>query len=147
MNQLAIYASPDDIVKNLSEIHGIKIRVSTVYYMAKKHKFDIDQLRARFLASTIDVPIAQERVRLERDEAMYQLAQTIARTDIRISKSVEVLREAREEIKGPGSNGMPASGVNAQFNQFNFNNISDSELIGLEKKLRRDLADVLKKEA
>lgn len=64
------------------------------FRQAKRWQPLIKSLRQQYLAGLEDVPISQQRVRLERLEELYQEAQTV-------KLKREVLEAARDEMKEP----------------------------------------------
>jgi len=140
-NLFGQYKYPKEIQRLLKEIHGVNASVFTLYGIRDANPEKIEELRNKYLAKIDDVPITQDKVRLERIEHLYQYATTIRCKKDCIEKSLQALREAREEVKGTGAQGAGRPG-DMNFMQFNFNNMSDKDLIALERKLKKTIIDL-----
>ena len=102
------------LVKDISKEIGLKSNI-IVHLYKNKNKDLINKLRESFLSTIIEVPIAQKRVRLERTEELYGVAEEV-------DTKLKCLKEAREEVEGKGA-------ANLTFQQFNqYNQLSDEEL-------------------
>ncbi len=126
-NLYAQYKTATEIQKLLKEVHNFNMTPQTINKIAKKNEKTIERLREKYLNDLMSVPIAQEKIRLERDEELYNLALTIENKKDRVGTALTCLKEAREETKK-----VDHSQNFIQFNQFN--SLSDEEL--LEKKRR-----------
>jgi hypothetical protein len=126
-NLLAQYKTAPEIQTLLKEIHKVDMGKNTIYKIKEDNGKFIEQQRAKYLANLSDVPIAQEKVRLERDEELYLLSLGIKNPKDRVSTALSCLKEAREETKK-----VEYQNNFIQFNQFN--TLTDDEL--LEKKRR-----------
>ncbi len=126
-NLFSQYKSGKEVKRLLKEVHKVDLTLDSLWQIKGKHLKLIERLRAKYLNDLIDVPIAQEKIRLERDEELYNLALTIENPKDRIPVALTCLKEAREETKK-----VEHSQSFIQFNQFN--QLTDEEL--LEKKRR-----------
>jgi hypothetical protein len=140
-NLLAQYKTAPEIQSLLKEMHNVDMSRNTIYNIRDKNKQFIEQQRAKYLANLSDVPIAQEKVRLERDEELYLLSLGIENPKDRVSTALSCLKEAREETKK-----VEYQNNFIQFNQFN--TLSDEELLEkkrrIEEKIINIKAEVLK---
>ena len=126
-NLAAQYKSATEIQSLLKEVHNFSMTPQTINKITNKNLKTVEKLREKYLADLMTVPIAQEKIRLERDEELYKLALTIENRKDRINSALTCIKEAREETK--------KSEHNQNFIQFNqFNTLTDEEL--LEKKRR-----------
>ena len=126
-----------EIQEQLLKIHKIEIGTQAIRRFIERKKDYVARIRETYLADISDVPIAQEKIRLERDEALYQLSQTLSNVPTRIEKGISCLREAREELKGG----------TYQFNQFNqYNQFTDEQLLEKQKKIESQIIDLSKEE-
>jgi hypothetical protein len=137
INLLAQEKGYKTIVKMVKDTHQHDISLGAVINIYKRSTGEIEQQKNTFLTASADVPIALERVRLERDEALYQLSQKVSGTRDKIVLGLNCLKEAREESKN-------AVQPNIVFNQFN--NLSDAELLAKKKKLEARILDIKKVE-
>ena len=103
------------------------------YIVTRKNK--VEDLRNKLIEKTVErameVPIANEKVRLQRIEDLYHISTTILEKKDKVVTALDCLREARQEIKGD-----TASTQNyLQLNQFN--ELTNEQL--LEKKRELEL--------
>ncbi len=134
-NLLAQYKTAPEIVKLYKETHNEETTNKFVYSIKKANQEFIEKQRAIYLANLSDVPIAQEKIRLERDEELYKLALTIESPKESIYAALGCLKEAREETK------KVESGNNfIQFNQFN--TLSDDELLEKKRRLEEKIISI-----
>ena len=136
---LAQFKDPIDIIRRLNAKYDMAISQDTVREFEEKHVKEITTARTRYLSSTMQVPIANERVRLERVEELYQTCKKLGRPERKIRYSLDCIKEAREETKGP-SDGMV---TNIQVNQFN--QLSDEELLDKRKQIEKKIYELSKK--
>ena len=99
----------------------------------------IEEMRNKVLDKALKVPIANETVRLQRTEALYQVSTTILDKKDMVDTSLKCLKEARDEVKGEGS----SSQTYLQFNQYN--ELSDEELLFKKKELENKIIELNKK--
>ena len=104
----------------------------------------IEQMRDKFISKSMNIPIANERVRLKRTEDLYNAASNIvAKDDKRVLNAVDIslkcLREAREEVKGEGGSTQNI----LQFNQYN--ELTDEQLLDKQKELEHKFLELSKK--
>lgn len=126
-NLAAQYKTATEIQELLKEVHSSSMTSQTINKITNRNLKTVEKLREKYLADLMTVPIAQEKIRLERDEELYKLALTIENRKDRINAALTCIKEAREETK--------KSDHNQNFIQFNqFNTLTDEEL--LEKKRR-----------
>ena len=138
LNMIARFKTNPEIKDLLQSVHGVSIGAdSLTHYRRDKFKHIVLQLRERYLNSVMEVPIAQKRIRLERAEELYAMAQSCAEAKERVDSSVKVLSFARDEIEGKSAA--------TQFIQNNFNqfmNVPTKELLQIKRDLERKLATV-----
>ena len=125
-NLLAQYKTAPEIQTLVKDVHSDEVSRNSIYSLKKAHPQLIEKLRTKYLSDLTSVPIAQEKVRLERDEILYQLSLTIENESDRVDAALHCLKEAREETKSSTQ----TQNNYIQFNQFN--SLTDEEL--LEKK-------------
>ena len=138
INLLAQSKGYKEIQGLVKTTHEHEISTGAIARVLQTSQGEIEEQKNKFLASSADVPIALERVRLERDEALYQLSQKVTGTRDKVVLGLNCLKEAREESK----NTLPTNVY--QFNQFN--NLSDAELLAKKKKLEARILDIKKVE-
>jgi len=119
---IAQYKKPKEIKELVEEQHGINVKTTTISKFKQDEKELIGKLRAQYLETVVEVPIAQKRVRLERAEGLYESACEIDNSKDRIDTRLKCLSNARDEVEGKGSSQVTF----AQYNQYN--NLSDDEL-------------------
>ena len=139
-NLFGQYKSVEQIRKLLKSIHNVTVSPPTLYAIRENNQEKIEELRQKYLAKIDDVPIAQDKVRLERIEHLYQFSTTIRCKKDMIESAIKTLRAAREETKGDGATA-PRPG-DVSFMQFNFNNMSDKDLLALERRLKKSVINV-----
>ena|SRR3990167_8489845 len=131
--------SGSEIRKMLQDIHGVKVSLPTIQKLSKERESEIEHIRTNMFKDSLkrNIPIASESVRLEREEALYQLSQNLRIKTQKITYGLQCLREAREETKAKEA---PAAvSTNIQFNQFN--QLTDAELIEKKKRLEKKIFD------
>ena len=122
----------------VKQTHSHDVSTCTIGRLYKQSVGEVDEQKEKMLAASAEVPIAMERVRLERDEALYQLSQKLSGDKDKITHGLAVLREAREESK---------NAVQPNIFQFNqFNTLSDEELLAKKKQIERKILDIKKVE-
>lgn len=134
-NLFAQYKSGEEVKRLVKEIHNVDLTLTSLYIIKSKHLKLVERLRAKYLNDLIDVPIAQEKVRLERDEELYNLALTIENPKDRIPVALTCLKEAREETKK-----IEHSNNFIQFNQFN--QLTDEELLEKKRRLEEKILNI-----
>lgn len=134
-NLFAQYKTAAEVNKLLKEVHNVELNPMTLSVIKNKNLKLVERLRAKYLSEISDVPIAQERIRLERDEELYNLALTIENPKDRIPVALTCLKEAREETKK-----VEHSQNFIQFNQFN--SLTDSELIEKKRRLEEKILNI-----
>ena len=127
--------SPKEISTLIMDKFGRAIGVVAITTFVEKNKDWVGKIREQYLSDISTIPIAQEKIRLERDENLYQLSQTIAKPTDRISSGLACLKEAREELKGG----------HIQYNQYNqYNQFTDAELLEKQKKIEGQIIEISK---
>lgn len=127
--------SPKEISELLRYKHNAHYGERAISTFVEKNKDIIGRIRETYLADISTIPIAQEKIRLERDESLYQFSQTIAKPTDRIASGLACLKEAREELKGG----------HIQYNQYNqYNQYTDAELLERQKKIEAQIIDITK---
>lgn len=134
-NLFAQYKQGSEVQKLVKEVHKVDLSLPSLWHIKSKHVKLIERLRAKYLNDLIDVPIAQEKVRLERDEELYNLALTIQNPKDRIPAALTCLKEAREETKK-----VEHGQSFIQFNQFN--QLTDEELLDKKRKLEEKILNI-----
>jgi diphthamide synthase (EF-2-diphthine--ammonia ligase) len=134
-NLLAQYKTAPEVVKLLKEIHGVELSIASIAAIKSNNLKFIERHRAKYLNELMDVPIAQEKIRLERDEELYNLALTITDKKDKISTAITCLKEAREETKR-----VDHSQSFIQFNQFN--QLTDEELLEKKRRLEEKILNI-----
>lgn len=136
--------------REVAELHNTKFpnlkKVSPegMKYYKQSRAAIIEEMRDKFIDKAMNIPIANERVRLKRTEDLYTAASNVvAKDDNRILSAVEVslkcLKEAREEIKGE-------SGSVQNFLQFNqYNELTDEQLLDKKRELENNFLELSKK--
>lgn len=104
----------------------------------------INEARDRFITKSMNIPIANERIRLKRTEDLYNAAaNVVAQKDEQILNAVEVslkcIKEAREEVKGE----IGSTQTFLQFNQYN--ELTDEQLLDKQKELEQKFIELSKK--
>lgn len=128
-----------EICNLVLETHHISIAPITVYKFAKIKEPVIERIRQVLSEKMLKraVPIASEGVRLEREEALWQLSQCLKRNTERIDYGLRCLGAAREECKV----NQPAA-TNIQFNQFN--SLTDEQLLLKKRELEKSIIGLSK---
>ena len=130
--------SLSQIKKLLKDIHDVSISKPTLISFSKKMRPQIEDLKSSYLDKSIEqVPIANEYVRLQREELLYKMAQKLSRNTEKIDYGIKVLREAREETDKKQE---VATAI--QFNQFN--QLTDEDLLDKKKKLESRILELSK---
>ncbi len=112
----------------------------TVRYYKQTRAPIIEQLKNEIIEKSMSIPIANERVRLQRTEKLYQAANTILIKKDMVETSLKCLKEAREEIKGE-------SGSTQNFLQFNqYNEFTNEQLLDKKKELEQKFIELNRKE-
>lgn len=139
--QLAQIKSPQEV----QELYHHKfperkpLSVQLIRYYKETRGPIIEEMRNKVLDKALKVPIANETVRLQRTEALYQVSTTILDKKDMVDTSLKCLKEARDEVKGEGS----SSQTYLQFNQYN--ELSDEELLFKKKELENKIIELNKK--
>ena len=128
---LARLKKPREIQEDYLKQYGKDISGQVIQHYQKTRREVIDKLKDRFLNSSLEVPIANERIRLERTEDLYRESQKIMSKEVKVEKGIMCLKEAREEMKGVKGD------INMQFNQFN--SMTDEQLLERKKELERKI--------
>lgn len=140
-NLLAQDKNPREVSQLLQDTHRISITSQTIRKFFQEKEPIIERIRQELSEKMLkrSVPIASEAVRLEREEALYQLSQTLRRNTERIDYGLRCLGAAREENKaqkeGPTQN--------VQFNQYNI--LSDEQLLLKKRELEKSIVELSKK--
>lgn len=126
-----------EICNLLSETHHITIAPITVYKFAKQKEPIIERIKQELSEKMLkrSIPIASEGIRLERNEALWQLSQGLRRNTERIDYGLRCLGAAREECKNKEPNT-----TNIQFNQFN--QLTDEQLLLKKRELEKSIIDL-----
>ena len=129
---LARFFTPTEIRNTVLHEDGIKLQPTSVsYYLeSKSWKSVVERLRSEYLSAIMEVPITHKRVRLERYEQLFGIAQS--RNLVGVAK--EILNSAREEVEGKASQNT----VNILMNKIEM--ISDDEINDRIIKIKRELA-------
>jgi hypothetical protein len=116
------YKTINEINETFRSLYNISLSGRQLIHFKERNAKEISQARNNYLAEARDIPIAIEKVRLERDELLYQLSQTLKDNKDKIHYGLSCIKEAREEAKGQNTS--------FTFNQYNQTNIlSDPELL------------------
>ena len=127
-----------EIKKLLKDIHDVDINKCTLGLFSKKMKTQIEDLKNSYLEKSIEqVPIANEYVRLQREELLYKVSQKLSRNREKIDYGLKVLREAREE-----TDKKQEISTAIQFNQFN--QLTDEELLDKKKRMESRILELSK---
>ena len=121
------------------------ITKQAVYYFVKTRNHIIEDTRQKILEKriekAIEVPIANEKIRLQRMEHLYNTASGIRNTKDMVGTSLDCLKEARQEVKGD-------SGSTQNFLQLNqFNELTDMQLLEKKKELEEKFIELSKRGA
>jgi hypothetical protein len=134
-NLFAQYKTPTEIQALLKEVHNVTMTTQTINKIKNRSLKVIETQRTKYLNDLMSVPIAQEKIRLERDEELYKLSLTIANSKDKIATALNCLKEAREETK--------KSDHNQNFIQFNqFNSLTDDELLEKKRRLEEKILNI-----
>ena len=133
-NLIAQYKKPKQIQILLDDEHDIKLKLNTIRKFNETDKELIGKLREHYLSTVSEVPIAQKRIRLEREEALYETADEIDEVKDKIDTKLKCLASAREEVEGRGGQTVTF----AQYNQYN--QLSDEELQQKIKEIELKIA-------
>lgn len=130
----------DDWVKQNPDERPISKQMVNYYIRSNKPVIqDIrQQLMDRTLEKAMEIPIANEKTRLTRMEALYLEANKIESVKDKIGVSLDCLREARQEVKGETT-----TQNYLQFNQFN--ELTDAQLLDKKKELEQKFIELSKK--
>ena len=134
-NLFAQYKTAPEVKVLLKEVHEVDLSLSSLNVIRSNNLKFIERHRAKYLNELMDVPIAQEKIRLERDEELYNLALTITDKKDKISTALTCLKEAREETKR-----VDHSQSFIQFNQFN--QLTDEELLEKKRRLEEKILNI-----
>lgn len=117
-----------------------KMTTQAISYYKRTKAPIIEQMREKILNATMNmnIPIADEKVRLRRTEQLYQLSATLVKKEDIINNSLKCLKEAREETKGE----IGSTQNYLQFNQYN--ELSDEQLIEKKRELEGKIIDLSK---
>ena len=94
-NLSAQYKTAPEIQTLLKEVHKFNMTPQTINRIINKNLKTVEKLREKYLNNLMDVPIAQEKIRLELDEELYNLALTIENRKDRIGAALTFIKEAR----------------------------------------------------
>jgi DNA-binding helix-hairpin-helix protein with protein kinase domain len=134
-NLIAQYKTAPEVQTLLKEVYGVDLSTTSIGIIKRDNLKFVEKRRAKYLSEIQDVPISQERIRLERDEELYNLALTIADKKDKINTALTCLKEAREETKKVEHNN--------NFIQFNqFNQLTDEELIEKKRRLEDKILNI-----
>ena len=114
------------------------------YYIVTR-KSKVEDLRNKLIEKTVErameVPIANEKIRLQRMEDLYHISNTILQKKDKVTSALNCLKEARQEIKGD-----TASTQNyLQLNQFN--ELTNEQLLEKKRELEHKFIELSKKGA
>ena len=139
--QLAQLKTPNEIIglwQKKNPTDG-KLSAQLIYYYKKTYTAQIEDMRDKIMEKSLEVPIANEKIRLQRTENLYQVSASILHKKDRVDTSLKCLKEAREECKGEAG----ASQSYLQFNQYN--ELSDTELLEKKKEIERKFLELTRK--
>ena len=127
--------------KEYPDENHLSLQSIQYYILTRKNK--IEDMRQSLIEKTVEkameVPIANEKVRLQRMEDLYHISSTILMKKDKISTGLDCLREARQEVKGD-----TASTQNyLQLNQFN--ELTNEQLMDKKRELEQKFIDLSKK--
>ena len=149
LEQFAQLKSPREVAElySVKFPNAKKLVAQTMRYYKETRMPIIEQLRDKFISKTMNVPIANEKIRLKRTEDLYNAsANLVARDDDRVvlsavEVSLKCLKEAREEVKGEG-------GSAQNFIQLNqYNELTNDELMDKKRELEQKFIELSKKGA
>ena len=142
---LAQSRSYDEISKGWAKLspEDKPLTKQAIYYYIKTHKNKIEDMRQKFIEKTVEkameVPIANEKVRLMRMEDLYQVSTTMLKKKDMVTSSLECLREARQEVKGD-------TGSTQNYLQLNqFNELTNEQLLEKKRELEQKFLELSKK--
>lgn len=143
LNLAASFFKPEDIRIKLLDAFKSDIPLGRIRKLIALKKDYVLEERKRYLADFGNVPIANKKIRLERDENLYQVSQRLADDKDKITLGLSCMKEARAEMEEKKDS--------IQFNQFNqYNQITDEELIRkkkeIEEKINNRIIDLKRKE-
>lgn len=134
-NLFAQYKTATEIRVLLKEVHNFDMTAQTINKIRDRNLKLIETQRTKYLNDLMSVPIAQEKIRLERDEELYKLSLTIENKKDRIASALTCIKEAREETK--------KSDHSSNFIQFNqFNTLTDDELLEKKRRLEEKILNI-----
>ena len=139
--QLAQLKTPQEIIGLWEKQNSDDTRISPqlIYYFKRTYASQIEDMRDKIMEKSLEVPIANEKVRLQRTEGLYHIATSILNKKDMIDSSLKCLKEARDECKGE----VGTTQAYLQFNQYN--ELSDADLIAKKKELEQKFLELTKK--
>lgn len=141
IDQLAKDKPLVNIQKDLKTLYNIDIAYVNLHSYKKKLKFMIEDRKTDIIQKTLDeIPIANQTVRLDREETLYNISQNIQgqKDKDKIIYGISVLREARQETEQ-----LEPVTANIQFNQFN--QLTDEQLLKTKKDLEMKILELSKR--
>lgn len=133
-NLLAQYKKPREVVELVKKHFDEDISSTSVYAYYKLNKQKVDKYRSNFVNSIQEVPISHKRIRLEREDELYEEAGNISEVGRKIDIRLKCLANAREEVEG----GKTGNVTFAQINQYN--NYTDEELLNKKKEIEENIS-------
>lgn len=133
------YKSAAEIRQMLAQRYEIDVTIDAIYYVIHANKKTVEKFKQKYMSEALDVPLAIEKVRMERNETLYQLSQTSDElTDKeKITTGLMCLKEARDEMKGSQIGSVTLN----QYNQYN--NLTDEQLKQEIKRIESRIAATL----
>ena len=111
------------------------------YIVTRKNK--VEDLRNKLIEKTVEkameVPIANEKVRLQRMEDLYHISTTILQKKDKVAVALNCLREARQEVKGD----ITSTQNYLQLNQFN--ELTNEQLLEKKRELEQKFIELSKR--
>jgi len=140
LERLAQGMKPKEIIDGYNALkRGDTISSRVVNYYRTRRSELISRMRDTVVMNSMDIPIANERVRLQRAEELYSQAQGIMGVKDKVETSLKCLDFAREETQTD-----TPQNLNVQFNQFN--ELTNEQLLEKKKELERKILGFQKDE-
>lgn len=141
-NLLAQDKNPREVSQLLQDSQRISITSQTIRKFSQEKEPIIERIRQELSEKMLKryIPIASETTRMEREEALYQLSQSLKQRTERIDYGLRCLGAAREECKSEKKDSTPQ---NVQFNQYNI--LTDEQLLFKKRELEKSIIALSKK--
>ncbi len=114
------------------------------YYLITR-RAKVEDIKQKLIEKTIEkameVPIANEKIRLQRMEDLYHISTTILEKKDKVTTALGCLKEARQEVKGDTT----STQNYLQLNQFN--ELTNEQLLEKRRELEQKFIELTKRGA